>query len=100
MIDPKKIAEKILKRYSKTKPQKCGWNCGKQKKSCGYVGEFLGETLICLNGTYEYSQKDCAYVAQACRGAPALARAYLELLAEHEDLKRRMVMMSENEAES
>jgi hypothetical protein len=74
-------AKRIIARTKKAKATKRKWNWGTQRQPGGYVHEceYLSETSIVLNQTYENSEEDYAFVAEACQSAPAVAKAYLAL---------------------
>lgn len=75
-------AKRVVARAKRAKASKRRWNWGTQKKPGGYVGQcdYLAQTLIMLADTYETSREDCAFVAEACQSAPAVAKAYLALV--------------------
>jgi hypothetical protein len=82
MSNAEQQAKRIIARAKKAKASKRKWNWGDQEKPGGrvYECEYLGDTVIQYAGDWETQRKDCAFVAEACQSAPAVALAYLDLL--------------------
>ena len=82
----RELAKLTLLRAKHARKRKWKWSPQKATNATDlpYVSECasLGDTLIQLANTYDGSDKDCAFVSNACSSAPVLAAAVLELLEE------------------